>query len=55
MIAIMCQYLMSTGEEDISVTRVCEQSDLGVFFTSDFKFGPHIHHIVQKGNRLIGY
>ena len=50
----MSQYLMSTGEEDISVMRVCEQSDLGVLFTSDFKFGPHIHHIVQKANRLIG-
>ena len=50
----MSQYLMSTGEEDISVMRVCEQLDLGVLFTSEFKFGPHIHHIVQKANRLIG-
>ena len=43
-----CKFLMSTEEEDISVMRVCEQSDLGVLFTSDFKFGPHIHNIVQK-------
>ena len=25
----------------ISVNQVCEQSDLGVLFTSDFKFGTH--------------
>ena len=29
----MSQYLMSTGEEDISVMRVSDQSDLGVLFT----------------------
>ena len=45
---------MSAGEEGISVMRVYEQSDLEVLFTSDFKFGPHIHHIVQKANQLIG-
>ena len=44
------QYLMSSGEEYISVNQVCEQSDLGVLFTSNFKFGTHIHHIVQKAN-----
>ena len=47
------QYLMSTGEECISVNQVGEQSDLGVLFTSNFKFGTHIHHIVQKTNGLI--
>ena len=50
----MSQYLMSTGEEDISVKYVFKQSDLGVLFASDFKFGSHIHHIVQKTNRLMG-
>ena len=48
------QYLMSSGEEYISVNQVCEQSDLRVLFTSNFKIGTHIHHIVQKANRLIG-
>ena len=48
------QYLMSSGEEYISVNQVCEQSDLGVLFTSNFKFGTHIHHIMQKADRLIG-
>ena len=50
----MSRYLMSTGEEDIFVKRVCEQLDLGELFTSDFKFGSHIYHIVKKVNRLIG-
>ena len=45
---------MSFGEEDISIMRVCEQSDLGVLLTSDLKFGRHIHHVVLflKANRL---
>ena len=34
-----------------SVNQVCEQSDLGVLFTSNFKLGAHIHHIVRQ---LIG-
>ena len=50
----MSQYLMLTGEEDISDKRVSKKSDLGVLFNSDFKFGSQIHHIVQKANRLIG-
>ena len=50
------QYLMSTGEEDISVKRVCQQSYFGVLFTSNFKFGIriYIHRFVQKADRLIG-
>ena len=50
----MNQYTISLGDEDTYVARVHEQSDLGVLFTSNLKFGPHIHHIVQKGNRCIG-
>ena len=49
----MNQYTMSPGDEDTYVTRVHEQLDLGVLFASNLKFGPHIHHIVQKANRLI--
>ena len=49
----MSQYLMSNGEEDISVKRVCEQSDLGVLFTLNFKFGSHIYYIAQKASQLI--
>ena len=45
---------MSKGEKDTSVKRVCEQSDLGVLFTLDFKFRTQIHHIMQKANQLIG-
>ena len=48
------QYLMTTGEEDIPVNQICEQCDLGVLFTSNFKFGTHIYYVVQKANRLIG-
>ena len=44
---------MSNGEEDISVKRVCEQSDLGVLFTLNFKFGSHIYYIAQKASQLI--
>ena len=51
----MSQYLMSTEEEDIFVKRVCEHLDLGVLFTSDFKFGSYIHHIVKKANQLISF
>ena len=50
----MSQHLISTGKEDISVKKVCEQLNSGVLFTLDFKFGSHIHHILQKANRLIG-
>ena len=49
----MSQYLMSNGEEDISVKRVCEQSDLGVLFTLNSKFGSHIYYIAQKASQLI--
>ena len=32
------------------VTRVHEQSDLGVLLASNLKFGSHICHIVPKAN-----
>ena len=47
-------YFMVRNNVYLPITRVYEERDLGVLFTSNLKFGSHISQIVHKANRLIG-
>ena len=47
-------YFMVRNNVNLPITRIYEERDLGVLFTSNLKFGSHISQIVHKANRLIG-
>jgi len=52
--SMLCNYTMSLGNHTISITRVQEECELGVLFSSNFKFDKHISNTVLTANNLIG-
>jgi len=52
--SMLCDYTMNLGNHTISITRVQEECDLGVLFSSNLKFDKHISNTVRKANNLIG-
>ena len=47
-------YTMGSGTALHQICTVDEENDLGIMFSSNFKFKSHIHKMVQKANKVLG-
>lgn len=48
------KYIIKNKENEIEITNVYEEKDLGVTFDTDFLFDQHIANIINKANQRIG-